>query len=352
MAIKLNLDELMRKKGITLEKLAEKVGIAPPNLSNIKTGKISSLRLETLDKICAALGCTPGDLLEYEGEKSRVIPMFLDYTGTTDLLLNGGAENVKIFFDSVIAMQRQTGAEIRICMVTGSALESAKSKFEKFAQLAENYNLPNLFDCAVAEYCGYAIRRDSIEGLLPIDPRIVAQREAIETIISKHGGDISKSTTSYYNTVYNDISRTDLARLAEELEGWMHKVTGDDSIEALYYYDDYGRECDIKPKGHTKPKAVAMLVEQMREKHDVPLVIIGGDSKEEDLRMYDGNQELLSSYGIPSVFIAPANIGEITTSNRNIIIGDWENSDGIADGIKQMLSRLKINIRENGGLEL
>ena len=55
---------------MSLNTLAERVGISNVNLSNIKTGKISAIRFSTLNAICQVLGCQPGDILEYiEGEE-------------------------------------------------------------------------------------------------------------------------------------------------------------------------------------------------------------------------------------------------------------------------------------------
>lgn len=65
MAIILRLDRMMADRKISLNDLAQKVGIANVNLSNIKTGKISAVRFSTLNAICKALHCQPGDLLEY-----------------------------------------------------------------------------------------------------------------------------------------------------------------------------------------------------------------------------------------------------------------------------------------------
>lgn len=353
MAIILNLNELMKEKGINVGELADKIGISPVNLSNIKNNKISAIRFSTLDAICRELDCQPGDMLEYQvNEKKRIIPRFLDYTGTTDLLLDGGAENVKKYFDSTIAIQHKTGCEIRDIMVTGSPLESAKSKLGRLSDLAENYGLPNLYDCAIAEYCGFAIRKDKSESLLPIDPRIVENRSEIENIIKKYSnnGEINPSNTSYYNVVFEDISQTDLARVAEEIEKLMEERTGDKSIETLTCYDYAGKECDIKPKIHTKPRGVLMVIEQLRNKYNIPLVIIGGDSQQEDLKMYTETKQTLSNYGIPSVFIAPSNIGEFAKFDENIITGDWENFDGIAHCMEQLTSRIKV--KEDGGLEI
>lgn len=65
MAIILRLDRMMADRKISLNELAEKVGIANVNLSNIKTGKISAIRFSTLEAICDVLDCQPGDLLEF-----------------------------------------------------------------------------------------------------------------------------------------------------------------------------------------------------------------------------------------------------------------------------------------------
>lgn len=65
MAIVLRLDRVMADRKMTLNELASKVGITNVNLSNIKTGKISAIRFSTLNGICRALGCQPGDILEY-----------------------------------------------------------------------------------------------------------------------------------------------------------------------------------------------------------------------------------------------------------------------------------------------
>jgi len=65
-AIILRLDRVMADRKISLNELAEKVGIANVNLSNIKTGKISAIRFSTLNAICDVLDCQPGDILEYK----------------------------------------------------------------------------------------------------------------------------------------------------------------------------------------------------------------------------------------------------------------------------------------------
>jgi len=65
MAIILRLDRVMADRKISLNELADKVGISNVNLSNIKTGKISAIRFNTLNGICNVLNCQPGDILEF-----------------------------------------------------------------------------------------------------------------------------------------------------------------------------------------------------------------------------------------------------------------------------------------------
>ena len=66
MAIILRLDRVMADRKISLNQLAEQVGISNVNLSNIKTGKISAIRFSTLNAICRVLDCQPGDILEFK----------------------------------------------------------------------------------------------------------------------------------------------------------------------------------------------------------------------------------------------------------------------------------------------
>ncbi len=61
----LRLDRMLAERKISSKKLAERVGISQVNMSRIKTGKVSAVRFSTLDAICRALDCQPGDVLEY-----------------------------------------------------------------------------------------------------------------------------------------------------------------------------------------------------------------------------------------------------------------------------------------------
>ena len=65
MPIMVNLDVMMAKRKIGLMELAEKIDITPANLSILKTGKAKAIRFSTLEEICKALNCQPGDILEF-----------------------------------------------------------------------------------------------------------------------------------------------------------------------------------------------------------------------------------------------------------------------------------------------
>ena len=66
MPIIVNLDVMLAKRKLKLKELSEKVGISTVNLSILKQGKAKAIRFSTLNAICAALDCQPGDILEYE----------------------------------------------------------------------------------------------------------------------------------------------------------------------------------------------------------------------------------------------------------------------------------------------
>lgn len=69
--IVVNLDVMMARRKMSLNELSEKVGITLANLSILKNGKAKAVRLSTLDAICRALDCTPGDILEYRPDENK-----------------------------------------------------------------------------------------------------------------------------------------------------------------------------------------------------------------------------------------------------------------------------------------
>ena len=69
MAIIINMDVMLAKRKMSLTELSEKVGITMANISILKTGKAKAIRFSTLDSICEALECQPGDIIEYRREE-------------------------------------------------------------------------------------------------------------------------------------------------------------------------------------------------------------------------------------------------------------------------------------------
>jgi len=71
MAITIKLDDLLHDRRMTLTDLADRIGMALANLSILKTGKARAIRFSTLEAICEALSCQPGDILQFEPEQAK-----------------------------------------------------------------------------------------------------------------------------------------------------------------------------------------------------------------------------------------------------------------------------------------
>ena len=71
MAIAVKLDDLLYDRRMTLTELADRIGITLANLSILKTGKARAIRFSTLEAICEALACQPGDILRFESEQTE-----------------------------------------------------------------------------------------------------------------------------------------------------------------------------------------------------------------------------------------------------------------------------------------
>jgi putative transcriptional regulator len=74
MAITVKLDDLLHDRRMTLTALADRIGMTLANLSILKTGKARAIRFTTLDAICEALSCQPGDILAFEPEQAEAGP--------------------------------------------------------------------------------------------------------------------------------------------------------------------------------------------------------------------------------------------------------------------------------------
>ena len=71
MAIILRLDRVMADRKMSLNELSEKVGVANVNLSKLKNGRVNAIRFSTLEAICEALNCQPGDILEFKKDSQE-----------------------------------------------------------------------------------------------------------------------------------------------------------------------------------------------------------------------------------------------------------------------------------------
>ena len=71
MAIIVNIDVMLAKRKMSVTELSEKLGITMANVSILKNGKAKAVKVETLNKLCAELGCQPGDLFEYVPDETE-----------------------------------------------------------------------------------------------------------------------------------------------------------------------------------------------------------------------------------------------------------------------------------------
>ena len=71
MAITVKLDDILHDRRMTLTELADRIGMALANLSILKTGKARAIRFSTLEAICEALSCQPGDILRFQSERAE-----------------------------------------------------------------------------------------------------------------------------------------------------------------------------------------------------------------------------------------------------------------------------------------
>lgn len=71
MAIRVTLDEALKKRGITAKELCELVGITEANMSILRSGKAKAVRFSTLNAICYHLKCTPAEILDFDGKKEE-----------------------------------------------------------------------------------------------------------------------------------------------------------------------------------------------------------------------------------------------------------------------------------------
>ena len=328
MAISSNLKKLLIKKGYTIVKLSEEVGITTANLSKLANNKVSEVKLETINKICKSLKCTPGDLFEYKDEeKKKIIPLFLDCFGGTDLFLSSGIENFKEFFRLIIKFQKDTNIDIKIIIMTDIPFESAKSKYILFNKLAESFGLNDLVYGAVLEHCGFFVKDDNIITLDALDSRIIEKRADIEEVAVENNSSINNKYASICNLSFNKkITRSQLEVIREKIE----KVIDCDEIMVESFYDSYGIELDIMNKNHNKANAVLKMLKMLKTEFDILFIITGGAPNNANLEMYYNSKDKLTEMGYRSCFIASDRMNEFEFENdENMIEIDLSNYEGL-----------------------
>ena len=388
MGVRIDISEYLKRNNMTQKDLAVRLNITDANLSNLLSGKSYKGLWDNLEKMAALFNCSIGDMIVQTPTK-KIIPMFLDYSGTTDNLLKGGVENLKKFLDAINALERKLTLEdpnhdeyeIRAYIITGTSTKKALPKVVPFHQMAKRYGMPTLFNSAVTEYCGFDVQ---FNDNIPVDEEIKTDpddkecfnryftsnvlvknlqviedsREEINEILRDYtDGEgteayIDSDVKSMFNVQFGKISEEAQKEAVSRISLLFQKKLGKELngvIDVVPYYDEYGIECDFKPSANTKPNSVKLIMSRLREEYDVPFIIIGGDNKKEDIAMYTGNKEELTAAGIRSIFIAPSNIGELTPeyeNDPNIIVSNFEKVSGVIDGIEKVAIGVRYNRRE------
>lgn len=312
-----------------------------------------------------------------KSKKKKIIPFFLDYSGTTDKMIEDGEhalDNIKAYItetnklaDELAKLDSKHEYEVQTYIVTGCSRAKAKEKIIPFYQIARNAGCPNLFAGAVAEYCGYKIafnpdmprdkevRADDttcfIENpLVKNNPVLEENREKIEAIINNYDENarITPDVKSMLNVVFDDISEEDFYKAIAQVKEFL----GEDTLKSLIvtdYYDEYGIECDFAPLENTKPNAILMMYNNLTHDkgYDIPFIVIGGDSQTTDAIMYTKTKDKLP---VNSIFLAPANIGELEETLANdshVIKSQWENAAGIVDGVTALAKKMYVRTNES-----
>ena len=73
MPMKITLDAVLHARGVTAKAIAEQIGISETQLSQFRSGKVRGLRFSTMSKLCFVLGCTPGELLDYDRDPAAML---------------------------------------------------------------------------------------------------------------------------------------------------------------------------------------------------------------------------------------------------------------------------------------
>ena len=123
--IKIHLDEIMIREKISVNDLAERIGISPTNLSVLKTGRGKAIRFSTLSALCDVLHCQPGDILRYERAKGDPVystPAIRKFTAEVGAIM--GIDPNKDFFEQMRQLNEGEITSTRDLDLEGFDIES------------------------------------------------------------------------------------------------------------------------------------------------------------------------------------------------------------------------------------
>jgi len=274
--------------------------------------------------------------------EQKIIPIFLDWTGTMNHITSEGeeigAEKFKKFLESIKNLEEKTGARAVVTIISGSPVSSAQPKIKLLSTLSNNQIGYSVFIGMVAEYCGYFVNDNSgVKQLTKAPEELFSHTQELkERFISWGNGDIDTEVSTYMGILLNDnTSKEDYERYLAETRGLFSQ-----EYDISGYFDEYGKGIDIKSIKTNKKEAVETVIRGLIEAYkpeQILAIITGGDSYQEDVPMAYSNVG-----GIPIIPIAPNNsdIPQEVIEKLGIIVGNGENVLGISDSINAVATRL------------
>lgn len=270
--------------------------------------------------------------------KEKVIPIFLDWAGTTDKLLaegETGEENLKMFFNATKSLQKASGARPIITIVSGGDVEETERNLRELNEISKEYGIENLFENAVAEYSGYRIGKDGNVTKLQEMPQVLADKTPVVKSIldQEETGRINEKINIYNNIIFPEDTQREKF---DKILGLIQAECDDEFGFSISFSKDE-KEIYMRHKSTNKEETVKLMMEEYNEKYEVDSVICGGDSLKVDVPMARGARNASDK---KTYFIAPFNldIPEQTPEIEGVEVvkSDSANSRSISDGINSI----------------
>lgn len=253
----------------------------------------------------------------------KLIPIFLDYTGTIDSLTKDKKIAEK-FNDLLCQLEKKTGGVAQVYIISGNNEEVTQKRNDKIFEIFGNGYIKTLY----GEYGGIKTNNGKVvvEGKNQLTDK---QFKTLKAFIGKNSNNHKRIEI---NPTYQTITNIQFENFTEEE---FYNVT--DKLQRVFknksvvpYYDKYGIECEIKAKSQTKANCAKSVLKTLP---DVLFVIYGGDNYDEDFNMF------LADKTHSKKFIAPKNITKLSLQ-KDVITTSKEEIYGICEGLEEIVHSL------------